>query len=236
MGYLEHESIGNTNAAFSLCYKAMVALPGTHAGNGLRFLYSFSIKKVLRSTVLYFLLPWQRQSGRGSHWCHICRFCSFVLSLAEMIRVVIVAMRKKHRRLDHRCWLCNILCKPDTGDCVGYCGKFFPSVVVCTFYLTGVLPVMLSMSVYLRRKLPLRIRVSTLNREERLNFNWKCPKETELKKAELKQLTMPWKKHMPASKQPRPSWSNQNGIVGELTAGITHEIKTRWTSWIIFLK
>ncbi|MBS1734552.1 MAG: histidine kinase [Bacteroidetes bacterium] len=230
-GYLEHESIGNTNAAFSLLLQRLwlpylALMPIT----GLRFLYSLFYKKV---PAQFYVFLFVALATAVWSWFALMPYLSlllFVLSLAEMIRVVIVAMRKK----TPGAW---IIGAGFATFCVSLilvivlviAGSFSLLLWYVLLYLTGVLPVMLSMSVYLSQKVATTHKSLDIEQKRAVELQLEnTRKETELKKAaELKTAYDALEEAHASLKatQAQLIQSEKMASLGELTAGIAHEIQ-----------
>ncbi|HRH50743.1 MAG TPA: ATP-binding protein [Panacibacter sp.] len=230
-GFLEHESVSNSNAALVLLLKRLwlpylALMPVT----GLRFLYSLFYKTLPGQ--FWFLVVASLFTAVWS-WFYLIPWISlilFLISLVEMIRVVIVAMRKKIPGA----W---IIGSGFAAFCMSLVllilffvtGNFSITAWYILIYLTGVLPVLLSMSVYLSQRVAITHKNLETQMRKALELEIEnARKETELKKAaELKEAYAALEEAHTTLKstQAQLIQSEKMASLGELTAGIAHEIQ-----------
>jgi len=230
-GILEHEAVSNSNAELSLLLKRLwLPYLALMPVMGLRFLYSLFYTKIPKSFWFFLfaslgIAVWSWFSLTG-----ILSLILFILSLAEMIRLVIVAIRKK----TPGAWIIG----------VGFAAFCISLVLILVFlitnnfsltlwyifiYLTGILPILLSMSVYLSQKVSFTYKNLELEIKNSLELRLEnARKETELKKAsELKAAYEALEvahSNLKAT-QSQLIQSEKMASLGELTAGIAHEIQ-----------
>ncbi|MDX2049122.1 MAG: ATP-binding protein [Chitinophagaceae bacterium] len=230
-GILEHEAVSNTDAELALLLKRLwLPYLALMPVIGLRFLYSLFYKKILKS--FWFFLFASMGIALWS-WFAVIPLLSlilFVLSLAEMIRIVIVAMRKK----TPGAWIIG-------AGFAAFCISLVLVLVLLVtnsfslflwyifVYLTGVLPVLLSMSVYLSQRVAFTYKSLETEMKKSMELQLEnARKETELKKAaELKaayQALEETHTNLKAT-QAQLIQSEKMASLGELTAGIAHEIQ-----------
>lgn len=230
-GILEHEAVSNIDAALSLLLKRLwLPYLALMPVIGLRFLYSLFYKKIPKS--FWFFLFASAGIAVWS-WFALIPLLSlilFIVSLAEMIRIVIVAMRKK----TPGAWIIG----------AGFAAFCMSLVLVLIFivtnnfslilwyilvYLTGVLSILLSMSVYLSQRVAFTYKSLETEMQKTIELQLdNARKETELKKAaELKAAYQALEEAHANLKatQSQLIQSEKMASLGELTAGIAHEIQ-----------
>ncbi|MCC7402589.1 MAG: beta galactosidase jelly roll domain-containing protein [Chitinophagaceae bacterium] len=230
-GILEHESVGNPNAVFSLFLKRLwlpylAIMPVV----GLRFLYSLFYKKIPNSFWFFLFASVGIAIWSWFALVPILSLILFILSLAEMIRIVIVAMRKR----TSGAWIIGV------GFAAFSISLILILILIVTnnfsltlwyilIYLTGVLPILLSMSVFLSQRIAFAYKSLESEIKKTLELRLEnARKETELKKAsELKAAYQALEEahvNLQAT-QAQLIHSEKMASLGELTAGIAHEIQ-----------
>jgi len=230
-GILEHEAVSNSNAALSLQLKRLwLPYLALMPVMGLRFLYSLFYKKIPKSFWFFLfaslgIAVWSWFSLTG-----ILSLILFILSLAEMIRLVIVAMRKK----TPGAWIIGV---GFAAFCISWVlilvllitNNFSLTLWYILIYLTGILPILLSMSVYLSQRVAFTYKNLESEIKNSLELRLENARnETELKKAsELKAAYEALEvahSNLKAT-QSQLIQSEKMASLGELTAGIAHEIQ-----------
>jgi two-component system NtrC family sensor kinase len=230
-GVLEHESVGNQNAQIVIFLKKLWApyfaiMPLT----GLGFLYSLFYKPVPRQFwyILFITLVASFFFWFGYFiWISVILFFGIIV---EMIRVVVIAMRKNI----NGAWIIGIgfgmFCLSLVSIIILITSNHFSlSLWYILLYVTGVFPVLVSMSVYLSHQVAgthRDLEVQILNNLKLEYENSK--KEIELKKADELRLAFAALEDAHnelRSTQSQLIQSEKMASLGELTAGIAHEIQ-----------
>ncbi|MBL7821853.1 MAG: GHKL domain-containing protein [Saprospiraceae bacterium] len=230
-GILEHESVGNEIASVViLCKRLWIPYFALVPLTGVAFLYSLFYKSLPKRFWYIFFITLVASIIFWFGYILWLSLVIFLVLILEMIRIVIVGIRKRINDF----WIIGFgfglfsLSLISVALLVGS-SYFSLSLWYILIYLTGILPVLISMSVYLSRQ------VANTNRdlEYQLVNNLKLEfenskKELELQKAEeLKQAFIALEKahNELRSTQSQLIQSEKMASLGELMAGIAHEIQ-----------
>ena len=230
-GILEHESFASRDAELSLLLqRLMIPYLALMPVTGILFLYSLFHKKIpfqfynfLVVAIVVAIISWYSLFA----WLSLVLF---LLSTGEMLRIVVVSIRQGMQGA----W---IIGNGFGAFCVSLLillaiiptGNFSLQLWYLLTYLTGVLPVLLSMSVYLSMRIAGTHRTLESQMKKTMELEIEnARKEAELKKAvELQEAYHALENAHRTLKETQAQLihSEKMASLGELTAGIAHEIQ-----------